>query len=250
MPDGSLAWGGGSPTVPTPDGGGTHLTQMSNFILVAQARLEDLVNLGSSAPGVDEVQQVAISGGGNNTNWTLGFGGQTTTPVFVKNPNAATVQAALEALSTIGAGNVAVTGSGWVWNVTFQGVLGDQSVAPLVGTISGGGTIAVTTTTPGAGGTGPISAVSSVGGGGELLITYTDAAQSWTYRALPAIILGSTDVVFVGEISAGTPNAVVAGPPRETPLAELIDMREKLDAQIKQRKADAAKRKLQTAKTG
>jgi hypothetical protein len=98
----------------------------------------------------NEVQQVAISGGGTSTNWTLGFEGDTTTPAFVRNPTPTAVQAALEALGSIGVGNVAVTGSGWVWNVMFQGALGDQDVAELAGDIvSGNGTIAVSTVTEG-----------------------------------------------------------------------------------------------------
>jgi hypothetical protein len=97
-----------------------------------------------------EVQQVAISGGGTSTNWTLSFADETTTPAFVRNPTPAAVQTALEALGSIGVGNVAVTGSGWVWNVTFQGALADQDVTSLAGEIvSGNGTIAVSTVTEG-----------------------------------------------------------------------------------------------------
>jgi hypothetical protein len=103
-------------------------------------------------PGVDEVQQVVISGGGNQTNWTLSLDGQTTDPVFVKNPTATTVQAALEALPNIGVGNVAVTvPTSWTWVIAFQGALGQQDVAALEAVIvSGGGTAVVTITTPGA----------------------------------------------------------------------------------------------------
>lgn len=236
MPDGTLAWGGATATIPTPSSDGTTLTQMSNFILVAQAHLEDLIALGASTPGVDEIQQVIISGGGNSTNWTLGFNGQTTDPAFVKNPNADAVQAALEALPNIGAGNVAVTGSGWTWNITFQGALGEQNVSTLAGNIvSGGGTIAVTTTTQGAPSSGPISARSQLDTGGAILIVLSDSSQSWTYRVLPARILDSPDVVFVGELSQGVPNNVAPSTPRETSLDELIALRDSLDNQIRAR---------------
>jgi hypothetical protein len=231
--DGTLVWGGAVATVPTPSSDGTALTEMSNFIVVARAQLEDLITLGASTPGVDEVQQVAISGGGNSTNWTLSFGADTT-PAFVKNPSADAVQAALEALESIGVGNVVVTGSGWTWNVAFQGALGEQDVDALAGNIvSGGGTIAVSTTTPGAGGSGPLSARSALDSSGVLLITLSDSSQSWTYRVVPAIERGSRDVVFVGELATGVPNNVAPAAAPATTVEDLIRQRERIDAQIK-----------------
>lgn len=58
----------------------------------------------------NEIQLVALSGTGSGT-YTLTFDGQTTAPIAF-DASAAVVQAALEALSNIGAGNVSVTAGG------------------------------------------------------------------------------------------------------------------------------------------
>lgn len=97
----------------------------------------------------DEVQTLTVGGSGL-TSFTLTFGGQTTGAIAAA-ATAATVQAALEALSTIGAGNVAVTGSaGGPWTVTFKGTLANTNVAQLTTTPTGGtGTVTAATTTAG-----------------------------------------------------------------------------------------------------
>lgn len=97
----------------------------------------------------DEVQ-VLTEGGSGLTSFTVTFGGQTTTAIAAA-ATAATVQAALEALSTIGAGNVAVTGStSGPYTLTFQGALANTNVAQVTATPTGGtGTITPSTTTAG-----------------------------------------------------------------------------------------------------
>jgi hypothetical protein len=97
----------------------------------------------------DEVQTLTVGGSGL-TSFTLTFGGQTTTSL-VAAATAAQVQAALEALSTIGAGNVLVSGSaGGPWTVTFRGELANTNVAQLTTTPTGGtGTVTAATTTAG-----------------------------------------------------------------------------------------------------
>lgn len=102
--------------------------------------------------GTNEVQSVTLTSATGGT-FTLSYGGQTTAAIAY-NASAAAVQAALEALSTIGAGNVAVTGAaGGPYTVTFQSALGATDVAQM--TASGalltgaGAAIAVATTTPG-----------------------------------------------------------------------------------------------------
>ena len=108
---------------------------------------------GEGEAGRDETQRVAIpspfpSGG----TFTLEFEGQTTAPIAynkdTNTPDGPEVQAALEALSTIGAGNVSVIGyakRGW-W-VTFTGALAETDVPSIEGHpegLSGGsGTISV-----------------------------------------------------------------------------------------------------------
>ncbi len=59
--------------------------------------------------GLDEIQQVAITGSPTGGSFTLTFGGQTTAAIQW-NDTAATVQTRLAALSSIGAGNVGVSG--------------------------------------------------------------------------------------------------------------------------------------------
>jgi len=73
----------------------------------------------------DEVQQIAITGAPTGGTFTLVFGAQTTATINW-NDNAATVQTRLQALSSIGAGNVLVTGGpgpGTPFIVEFTGTL-------------------------------------------------------------------------------------------------------------------------------
>ena len=100
-----------------------------------------------------EVQTVTITGSPTGGNFKLAFKGSTTGNIAY-NAAASAVQSALEALSTIGAGNVTVAGSaGGPYTVTFQAaLLGD--VPQMTADASGltGGTspnVTVTTTTPG-----------------------------------------------------------------------------------------------------
>jgi hypothetical protein len=98
--------------------------------------------------GVSEVQTVTVDA----TSFTLTWNGQTTTSMTTATTNGADVQAALEALSNIGVGDVAVTGvDTGPYTVTFRGALSDQDVAALTGTGTGGAaSVVVATTTAGA----------------------------------------------------------------------------------------------------
>ncbi len=97
----------------------------------------------------DEVQSVT-EGGSGLTSFTLTFSGQTTGAIAAA-ATAATVQAAIAALSNVGAGNVTVTGAdGGPWTVTFGGALADTNVAQMTSTPTGGtGTVTVATVTGG-----------------------------------------------------------------------------------------------------
>jgi hypothetical protein len=97
----------------------------------------------------DEVQTLTVGGSGL-TSFTITWNGQTTSSL-VAAATAAQVQAALEALSNIGVGDVTVTGSpGGVWTVTFGGTLADSNVAAMTTTPTGGtGTVTVATTVAG-----------------------------------------------------------------------------------------------------
>ena len=97
----------------------------------------------------DEVQTVT-QGGAGLTSFTLTLSGQTTASL-AQAATAAQVQAALEALSTVGVGNVLVTGNaGGPYTVTFRGALADTNVAQMTATPTGGtGTVTVATVTEG-----------------------------------------------------------------------------------------------------
>lgn len=107
-----------------------------------------------SQNGTSEVQTVTISGSPTGGTFTLTYAGQTTGSIAY-NAAASAVQTALAALSNVGSGNVAVTGSaGGPYTVTFQGSLAHTNVAQMTATSSlTGGTspgVAVSTTTGGA----------------------------------------------------------------------------------------------------
>lgn len=105
---------------------------------------------------VNEVQTVTITGTPTGGTFKLAFGDQITGAIAY-NASAATVQAALEALSNIGVGQVTCGGGalpGSAVTVTFAGTLAGRNV-PMLLTVSvaltGGSSpaIAVTETTPG-----------------------------------------------------------------------------------------------------
>lgn len=91
---------------------------------------------------VDDVQTVSITGAPTGGTFTLTFGGNTTVGI-APNASAATVQADLVALASIGTGNVTVTGSaGGPWLVDFTGTLGYAAQTQMTTNFSGltGGT--------------------------------------------------------------------------------------------------------------
>jgi VCBS repeat-containing protein len=101
----------------------------------------------------NESQFVSLAGAPTGGTFTLTFSGQTTQPIAFDSAGdfdemAADIQAALEALSNIGAGDVLVThspanaGEPRRWQVEFVGALGSREVPNLTGNASGltGGT--------------------------------------------------------------------------------------------------------------
>lgn len=102
--------------------------------------------------GTTAVQTVTLTGTPTGGTFTLTFRGQTTTGIAY-NANAATVQSALQALSSIGSGNATVSGTG-PYVVTFAGTLAAQAVELLIGSGASltGGTapaVSIAMTTPG-----------------------------------------------------------------------------------------------------
>lgn len=103
--------------------------------------------------GTTEVQLITITGTPTGGTFTITMDGATTS-ALAYNASAATVQSALQALSTIGSGNVLVTGSaGGPYTLTFAGDLAETDVNTVSVdiTLLTGGTpvVAVTVPTPG-----------------------------------------------------------------------------------------------------
>jgi hypothetical protein len=113
---------------------------------------------GPYAGQASEGQTVTITGTPTGGTFTLTYSGETTAGIAY-NAAAAAVQSALEALPSISAGDVTVTGGpgpGTPYVVTFGGNLAGANVAQMTASAGGltGGTspaVAVTTSTPGGG---------------------------------------------------------------------------------------------------
>lgn len=181
----------------------------------------------AAGQGVNAQQSVTIGGSPTGGTFTLTFGGQTTSAIAY-NASASTVQTALQALSTIGAGNATVTGAaGGPWTVTFTGTLGNaaQTLMTASGaslTPSGSVTVANVTTgstpptvTPVHTTTGvlPINAVQSItvtGTAGTFTLTYGGQTSSpIAYNASAATVQTALQAVS----TVGANNAVVTGSP-------------------------------------
>src|SRR5262249_17274915 len=91
----------------------------------------------------NEVQALTFTAGAGT--FFLSFANQTT-GALAFNATASTVQAALQALSAIGAGNVSVTGSPGNYTLTFQGALANTDVPQTTITLLTGLTAGAITT--------------------------------------------------------------------------------------------------------
>lgn len=168
----------------------------------------------SLAGSASEVQTITITGTPTGGTFTLTFNGQTTAPIAYNATNT-TVDTALEALSTVGAGNVVVTGGpgpGTPYVVTFSGTLAAQDVPAITatGSFTGGATpaIAVVTTTPGTpGGIATLDIVADNAGywaGGSGAVAgrdglYIDITDAGTDRFNIIVKLGGTTDQYVVE---------------------------------------------------
>src|SRR5262249_46171220 len=95
-------------------------------------------NAGVLTTLTDEVQAVTITGSPTGGTFSPAVPAQTT-PAIAYNAAAGSVQAALEALSSIGSGNVKVTGGPGPnkrWHVRFTGTLPGQNVPQMTATSS------------------------------------------------------------------------------------------------------------------
>jgi hypothetical protein len=109
---------------------------------------------GPYAGEASEVQTATITGGPSGGTFTLTLSGETTAAIAY-NATAAAVQSALEALPSVQAGDVTVTGSaGGPYTLTFGGNYAGANVPAVTATpsLTGGSTPGVTMATPTPGG--------------------------------------------------------------------------------------------------
>jgi hypothetical protein len=178
--------------------------------------------------GINEVQTVTITGAPTGGTFTLTYSGQTTT-ALARTATAATVQAALEALSNIGVGDVVVTGGPGPttpYVVTFTGVLGGTDTGQMTAahTFTGGTTpgISVTTTTTG-GRTSPATTVTDTTRP-TLMWEYTDAQgdqqAEWQLLAFTQAFVNANTMTdplakasgaVVTRLASGLPGRTVGG---------------------------------------
>lgn len=141
----------------------------------------------------NEVQTLTVTGGPTGGTFTITWSGQTTA-ALAYNATAAQVQTALEALSNIAPGDVAVTGAaGGPWTLTWGGTqLGENVAQPTTTeTFTGGTTPDITIATTTAGG----SAASATGADVFVGFLFTEVSffPTSTKCAAPLMVHGQID---------------------------------------------------------
>jgi len=142
----------------------------------------------------NEVQTLTVTGAPTGGTFTITWSGQTTGAIAY-NATAAVVQTALEALSNIAPGDVAVTGAaGGPWTLTWGGTqLGENVAAPTTTeTFTGGTSPDITIATPTAGGTAATADGTDVFAG--FLFTEVSFYPTSTKAAAPLMVHGQIDV--------------------------------------------------------
>lgn len=179
------------------------LAKMQPVNLVAGTYVAGTVLGQLSAGATNDVQTINL--GGTPTGGTFKItveypvGNKQTTTAIAYNASAATVQTALAALSNVGSGNVAVTGSAQPGNtqtITFQGALGKRPVPAITADITGltGGSPTVTINH------------STTGSSGAAFGAYASGNSDGTQN--PTCILAVDCVVdAAGQVSLGTSTA-------------------------------------------
>lgn len=157
----------------------------------------------------NEVQTITVDGTGGT--FTVTFGGQTTAATAF-NATAAVLQANLEALSTIGSGNILVTGGpgaaggGTAYRLQFIGTLRGTNVAACttgVGSLTGGaGTATVVTATGGA--------------------TVTDVNAEPLSSKPVWVLMNDTFATLPTSPNGGSPNLLVTGSGDASQLTRLL----------------------------
>lgn len=139
---------------------------------------------GPYAGSAAEVQTVSITGGPTGGTFTLSLAGETTAAIAY-NATAAQVEAALEALSNVNVGDVAVTGGpgpATAWVVTFGGDFAGDNVPQM--TTSG---------TNLTGGTTPAVAVATTTGGGSAVANGLEVPEGFLWDTI-RVLAGATNL--------------------------------------------------------
>lgn len=148
-------------------------------------------NVAETTAAAAEVQQVSLPAGVTGGTFTLSFdagGGADTTAPLPHNATAAQVQAALGGLTSIGAGNVSVTGSpGGPWNVSLSGAAAASAnlIAGNAAALTGGNVVNALETIPRSGSNEVQQVSLSAATSGTFRLTFNNGAISRTTDPIP-----------------------------------------------------------------
>ena len=175
------------------------------------------VTVATTVPGVapvNEVQIVTVTAADGGT-YALTFDGQKTNPEIAFDAAASAVQTALESLSNIDSGDVAVEGdAGGPYTVTFQGTLAATDVAEMTADITNltgeGAAVTVDTSVPGFVGTSEVQTVTVANAeSGTFTLTFVDETDPIDFDASTAELttaLEGLDAITSGDVVVtGTP---------------------------------------------
>jgi hypothetical protein len=147
----TVAFDAGLVTIPS--GTTTRITQALDVSQVVDFMLWNSQAVKVQVNGVNELQRLTPSGTISGGSFTLTFNAVATAAIAF-NATAADIKAALEAISTIGVDEVVVTGgpiNTTAVDVEFRGTLGCTNVSQMTlsSSLTGGGSVAVSTVTAG-----------------------------------------------------------------------------------------------------
>ncbi len=210
--------GDGSTTCATADQAGASKNNVIAVTGLTPADYDGMQTVVTASTGTSQKvfsqQTVTLSGGTTGSTFTLTLGGATTAPIAF-DASAATVENVLSALSSIGAGNVYVTGAlGGPYTVQFVGALAGSSVKTM--TAAGTGvSVAVVKLSVGCGLTKNVKTIqlvtlSGMAAGDTFQLNFGTAATAWLSASATAAQVQSA-LQALSAIDTVTGNVVVTG---------------------------------------
>lgn len=198
---------------------------------------EYIVTARTLGSGTNEVQYIEIDDNVGGT-FTLTYAGYTTSALAFNAANNV-IEAELEALNSVGLGNVAVTGAAPIWIITFQGDLAATNVALMTGdgtNLTGGETndVDVAETVSGVDAVDEIQTITESGtvSGGSFTVTFGgdttpailfDASGPEIELALESLdSIPSGECTVSGAIDGGSADFTFSGTLGGTPTAALV----------------------------